>query len=67
MAEEMRKPLYFMSAGGLDHTAGEVEQRLYNVLELSTKWGAILLMNATFSSNSAQLRISSEISSSPVR
>ena len=45
VAEEMRKPLYSMSAGGLGHTAGEVEQRLHHVLELSTKLGAILLID----------------------
>ena len=45
VAEEMRKPLYAMSAGELGDTAGEVEKRLHNVLELSTKWGAILLID----------------------
>ncbi len=34
-----------MSAGELGHTAGEVEQQLQKVLELSTKWGAILLID----------------------
>ena len=45
VAEEMKKPLYSMSAGELGHTAREVEERLHKVLELSTKWGAILLVD----------------------
>ena len=45
VAEEMRKPLYSMSAGELGYSAGEVERRLHKVLELSTKWGAILLID----------------------
>lgn len=45
VAEEMKKPLYSMSAGELGHTAREVEQGLRKVLELSTKWGAILLID----------------------
>ena len=45
VAEEMKKPLYSMSAGELGHTAHEVEERLHKVLELSTKWGAILLVD----------------------
>ena len=45
VAEEMKKPLYSMSAGELGHTAHEVEERLHQVLELSTKWGAILLVD----------------------
>ena len=45
VAEGMKKPLYSMSAGELGHTAHEVEERLHKVLELSTKWGAILLVD----------------------
>lgn len=45
VAEEMKKPLYSMSAGELGHTASQVEQGLHKVLELSTKWGAILLID----------------------
>ena len=45
VAEEMKKPLYSMSAGELGHTAGEVEQQLHKVLELSTKWRAVLLID----------------------
>ncbi|KAF6220900.1 hypothetical protein HO133_002580 [Letharia lupina] len=45
VAEEMRKPLYSMSAGELGHSANEVEEQLHKVLELSTKWGAILLID----------------------
>ena len=45
VAEEMKKPLYSMSAGELGSTAGEVEDQLHKVLELSTKWRAILLID----------------------
>ncbi|KAM0797757.1 P-loop containing nucleoside triphosphate hydrolase protein [Usnea florida] len=45
VAEEMKKPLYSMSAGELGHTAHEVEGQLHKVLELSTKWRAILLID----------------------
>ena len=45
VAEEMKKPLYSMSAGELGSTAGEVENQLHKVLELSTKWRAILLID----------------------
>ena len=45
VAEEMKKPLYSMSAGELGSTAVEVEGQLRKVLELSTKWGAILLID----------------------
>ena len=45
VAEEMRKPLYSLSAGELGHAADEVERQLKRVLELSAKWGAILLID----------------------
>jgi ATP-dependent 26S proteasome regulatory subunit len=41
----MRKPLYSMSAGELGVMAHEVENDLERVLELSTKWGAVLLLD----------------------
>ena len=45
VAEEMRKPLYSLSAGELGHAADQVERQLHRVLELSAKWGAILLID----------------------
>ncbi|KPM40505.1 hypothetical protein AK830_g6047 [Neonectria ditissima] len=45
VAETMQKPLYGMSAGELGNSAGEVEQSLHRVLELSTRWGAVLLLD----------------------
>ncbi|KAM5349708.1 hypothetical protein ACJ41O_006213 [Fusarium nematophilum] len=45
VAESMQKPLYGMSAGELGNDAREVEQSLHRVLELSTKWGAVLLLD----------------------
>ncbi|XXH01683.1 hypothetical protein Hte_008044 [Hypoxylon texense] len=45
VAEAMKKPLYSMSAGELGNTAAEVEQNLRRVLDLSTKWGAVLLLD----------------------
>ncbi|KAF3481902.1 uncharacterized protein GIQ15_04661 [Arthroderma uncinatum] len=45
VAEEMRQPLYLMSASELGETATEVEEALEQVLELTTKWNAILLLD----------------------
>lgn len=45
LAEEMRRPLYSMSAGELGHEADEVERNLQRALEISTKWGAVLLLD----------------------
>ncbi|KAH6999336.1 P-loop containing nucleoside triphosphate hydrolase protein [Ilyonectria destructans] len=45
VAETMRKPLYGMSAGELGDDASEVEQNLHRVLELSARWGAVLLLD----------------------
>ncbi|KAF2967591.1 hypothetical protein GQX73_g5990 [Xylaria multiplex] len=45
VAEEMRQPLYLMSAGELGETAADVEESLELVLELSNKWNAILLLD----------------------
>lgn len=41
----MRQPLYSMSAGELGETALEVEDALELVLELASKWNAILLLD----------------------
>lgn len=45
VAEEMHQPLYSMSAGELGETATEVEDSLELVLELTSKWNAILLLD----------------------
>ena len=34
-----------MSAGELGDTADEVERNLHKVLDISTKWGAVLLLD----------------------
>jgi hypothetical protein len=44
VAEEMRAPLYSLSAGELRDTAGSIEPQLTSVLELVTKWNAVLLL-----------------------
>lgn len=41
----MHQPLYSMSAGELGETAAEVEDSLELVLELTSKWNAILLLD----------------------
>lgn len=41
----MRKPLYFVSAGGLGENATEGEQSLETVLELLTNWGYKFLLD----------------------
>ncbi|CAD6568114.1 MAG: hypothetical protein ASARMPRED_001413 [Alectoria sarmentosa] len=45
VAEEMRQPLYLMSASELGETAAEFEESLEQVLELTSKWNAILLLD----------------------
>ncbi|OJD36616.1 p-loop containing nucleoside triphosphate hydrolase protein [Diplodia corticola] len=45
VAEEMRVPLYMMSAGDLGLDPGSVEQKLSDILEMCTKWNAILLLD----------------------
>ncbi|KAL9113128.1 MAG: hypothetical protein Q9227_002740 [Pyrenula ochraceoflavens] len=45
VAEEMRQPLYLMSASELGESATEVEESLEQVLELTSKWNAILLLD----------------------
>jgi hypothetical protein len=45
VAEDMRQPLYSMSASELGETAAEVEDSLEQVLELTSKWNAILLLD----------------------
>ena len=41
----MRQPLYSMSASELGETATEVEESLEQVLELTSRWNAILLLD----------------------
>lgn len=41
----MRAPLYMMSAGDLGLDSSAVESSLSNVLEMSTKWNAVLLLD----------------------
>ncbi|KAI9817745.1 MAG: hypothetical protein M1827_000864 [Pycnora praestabilis] len=45
VAETMRAPLYMMSAGDLGLDAHDVEEKLSNVLEMCTKWNAVLLLD----------------------
>lgn len=45
VAEEMRRPLYSMSAGELGYEASSVEENLEKVLEISAKWDAVLLLD----------------------
>jgi hypothetical protein len=45
VAEEMRVPLYIMSAGDLGTKSHEVEQRLESILSIVSKWKAVLLLD----------------------
>lgn len=45
VAEEMKAPLYTMSAGELGTQADGVEEKLGNILEMATMWNAILLID----------------------
>ncbi|KAK5096107.1 hypothetical protein LTS08_007713 [Lithohypha guttulata] len=45
VSEQMRCPLYAMSAGELGSDAAEVEENLEKVLEICAKWGAVLLLD----------------------
>lgn len=45
VSEEMKTPLYAMSAGELGNDAYEVESNLQKVLEISAKWDAVLLID----------------------
>ncbi|KAG9505296.1 hypothetical protein J7337_002263 [Fusarium musae] len=45
VSEIMQRPLYNMSAAELGDVAQEVEQKLDCALELSTRWGAVLLLD----------------------
>ncbi|KAM0804807.1 putative AAA family ATPase [Usnea florida] len=45
VAETMRAPLYMMSAGDLGTASHQVERSLSNVLEMASKWNAVLLLD----------------------
>lgn len=45
MAEHMKRPLYSVSAGELGATTGSMEKELDRVLELATRWNAVLLLD----------------------
>jgi SpoVK/Ycf46/Vps4 family AAA+-type ATPase len=45
VAEEMKAPLYTMSAGELGTRAHTVEEKLADILEMATMWNAILLID----------------------
>ncbi|KAI1844714.1 hypothetical protein JX266_009170 [Neoarthrinium moseri] len=45
VADAMKKPLYNVSAGELGDSADAVEANLRRVLELSTKWSAVFLID----------------------
>jgi MoxR-like ATPase len=47
VAEHMRVPLYSMSAAQLGIGSAEVEQTLGDILEMTTQWKAILLLDET--------------------
>lgn len=45
VAETMRVPLYTMSSGDLGTSPSQVETALGNILEMNTKWNAVLLLD----------------------
>jgi replication-associated recombination protein RarA len=45
VAETMRVPLYMMSAGDLGTESSDVESALKNILKMTTKWKAVLLLD----------------------
>jgi hypothetical protein len=45
VAETMKVPLYMVGAGDLGDDPGAVEQTLGNILEMVTKWKAVLLLD----------------------
>lgn len=45
VAEEMKAPLYTMSAGELGTQADSVESKLGDILEMATMWNSILLID----------------------
>jgi SpoVK/Ycf46/Vps4 family AAA+-type ATPase len=45
IAEEMQIPFYMMSAGDIGTDPDEVETALIQILKMTTRWGAILLLD----------------------
>jgi len=45
VAEEMKVPLYMMSAGDLGSDPRKVENRLQDILEMCTRWNSVLLLD----------------------
>ncbi|KAF4340625.1 TOB3 (member of AAA-ATPase family) [Fusarium beomiforme] len=45
VAEEMRVPLYIMSAGDLGSDAYDIEENLQKILEMVANWNAVLLLD----------------------
>ncbi|RDW78394.1 p-loop containing nucleoside triphosphate hydrolase-25 [Coleophoma crateriformis] len=45
VAEDMKVPLYMMSAGDLGISSNEVESSLTQILEMVAKWNAVLLLD----------------------
>lgn len=45
VAEEMKVPLYMMSAGDLGFDPRNVEQKLQDILEMCSRWNAVLLLD----------------------
>lgn len=45
VAEEMRTPLYMVSAGELGISSNDVEKELTKVLDLAYRWNAVLLLD----------------------
>ena len=45
VAEEMKVPLYMMSAGDLGLDPRQVESKLQGILDMCTRWNAILLLD----------------------
>ena len=41
----MKAPFYMMNAGDLGLDSSEIESSLSNVLEMATKWNAIILLD----------------------
>lgn len=45
VSENLRVPLYVMSAGDLGLEPAEIEEKLSNVMDMVSKWGAVLLLD----------------------
>lgn len=45
VADQVRRPLYYLSAGELGQDADRVEDRLTRVFDLAARWNAVLLFD----------------------